>query len=138
MRSNVNENAKWSYEAYDEYAKTFRSWLIGFGVGISALVIGNKDVIEKLAKDDCLKQCLIGGLLCGIFSQVVLALINKYVNWLNYIAEDESLTGWKKSIPGWIVKQIWIDFLLDVLSIVSFSVATISLLNIVGVLKLFG
>lgn len=134
MTNHTTDKAMEHYDAYNGYAKDLRTWLIAYGVGISLLILGNKEVIQSLTGNDLLKPILIMGLIYGICAQITLAAINKYANWLIYYTEENSIGGWRKSFPNWISNQIWIDMTIDFTATLAFASSTLALLRIIHII----
>jgi len=121
---------------YAEYSKTFRSWMVGYGIGGPVLLLTSKDAPQAIATSPHLRQ-IVTLFVLGVALQILLALINKWAAWQmyrgayakyqhsrhdpEYDRHDRSITykGW-----CWINKQSWIDFLVDVGALASFSIAT--------------
>ena len=121
---------------YAEYSKTFRSWMVAYGIGGPVLLLTNKDAPDALAKSPHL-QLIITLFVLGVGLQILLALINKWAAWHMYKGafslyqrdtRDPEYDGHEKSkLYGlWriINKQSWIDFFVDVGALAAFSWAT--------------
>lgn len=120
------------YKAYDEYAKNLRIWFVGFGVGLAALIVGNKDVIKNIKDNPIEKYSLLGGLFAGVILQVILSLINKYSNWINCNScRKKSENTRIAKFFTWLGDQIWIDVIFDILSVAALIVSSIFYLIIV-------
>ena len=107
---------------YEEYNKTLRTWLVGFGFGVPALFIVNEAAQKKLVAANN-AECIIWLFLAGAAIQVFMALLNKVVSWCAYHKYD---VGEKKC--GYVVKAFAslenifaIDVILDILSLVAFG-----------------
>ena len=102
-----------TYETYSEYNQRVRGWLIIFGVGVPGVTISNEWLREKLLisehGDDIVALFFI-----GVFLQIFLALLNKYINWHTH---DYTAKGIKDEDTGKIFLffygAIWIDKLID-------------------------
>jgi hypothetical protein len=64
--------------------------------------------------------------LAGVGLQVLLSLLNKWVNWgiYAYSETQELLDGKRYRACEWISRQMWIDLLLDVGAVACFGIAT--------------
>lgn len=121
---------------YAEYSKTFRSWMVAYGIGGPILLLVSKDVPTSLAGSQHL-PIIITLFVIGVGLQILLALINKWAAWQMYRGayslyqcertdtdqdshhDTRTYKFWK-----WINKQGWIDFLCDTFSLLAFSAAT--------------
>jgi len=121
---------------YTEYSKTFRSWMVAYGIGGPVLLLTSKDAPQNIAKSPHL-QLIVTLFIVGVGVQILLALINKWAAWHMYKGafsmhqlqggdpdcdnHHDTLTYrfWK-----WINRQSWIDFLCDVGAVTVFSIAT--------------
>jgi hypothetical protein len=100
------------FDQYDEYAKVLRNWLVVYGVSaIGALVL--EKAFDKIDANH--KQLIVLILLLGIGVQILVTLINKWVNW--YRSFREPIVLLDKCITG-------INFLGDLLSLVLLFGAT--------------
>ena len=104
------------FGVYKEYAGHLRTWLVGYGVGLPALILSNKNFYDLLNASGTLR-CVAISLACGLFPQVLLAAINKYVNWVCYWGElDEAnknskIYEWFGVVSNWIYIDMAFDFL---------------------------
>jgi hypothetical protein len=115
------------FKAYEEYAKTLRTWLVAYGIGGPVLVLGNERLWGGLVKSGVQKW--VGGLfLIGVGMQVILTSLNKMINWVNYASLEDKLKpreeSWLVRLSGWLSGEIWIDFIIDIISISLFIAAT--------------
>ncbi len=110
---------------YSEYSKTLRSWLVAYGIGGPVLFLANKDAPEKIANSPHL-SLIITLFVAGVALQILLAFINKWAAWQMY--KGACINGHQSTRTyrawDWINSQSWIDFLIDLGVLVSFSVAT--------------
>src|SRR4030042_1486788 len=69
-----------AFEAYFEYNRILRTWLVAFGIGGPALFLVHKDIVQQLIANNKLIQ--IGILfMIGVICQVIGAFLNKIANW---------------------------------------------------------
>lgn len=124
------------FENYTEYSKTFRSWMVAYGIGGPVLLLVSKDAPTSLAGSQHLRL-IITLFVVGVGLQILLALINKWAAWQMYRgsyslkhvpnhgeAQDRHHTTSTYKVWKWINKQSWIDFLSDSGSLLAFSCAT--------------
>jgi hypothetical protein len=57
--------------AYDEFAKTLRTWLVAYGIGGPVLLLTNETVRQAIAKSGA-ARCIAGTFLLGVGLQVLL------------------------------------------------------------------
>jgi hypothetical protein len=117
-----------SFAAYKEYNSALRTWFLTFGVGCLAALVSDKDLRTTLHGHGNLR--LVAALLiCGVACQIAVAIINKYMNWAVYRAHvNPKHAGTRTTvIAEWLCDQVWIDFLLDALTLILF-VGTIGLI----------
>ena len=115
------------FASYGDYAKQLRAWLVTFGLGGPVLFFTKPELFEKLSANTrvAVVWAFLGG--CGL--QIFLAVLNKYINWVNYNYCQKLLKNpaYKQSkferATDWTSDQIWIDFVIEVLTIVAFVYA---------------
>lgn len=118
------------YEVYSGYSKSLTGWLIAYGVGFVVLLITNESLLRMVIQSKAALTVVltfIGGVLC----QVILVLLNKYVMWLNYQRLNDGVDKKTKFQECYIVlsKQIWIDVMLDALSVTLYVTGTILIIR---------
>lgn len=114
---------------YNEYNKTLRAWLVGFGFGVPALFIVNEPAQEKLIHASSF-HCIIWLFLAGAAAQIFMALLNKTISWCAYYNHSHP-TKAVKLVKCLAAMENWffIDVILDIISLISFGW---SILLIVG------
>jgi len=131
-RSNLMASAESDsyYKVYEEYAKSVRTWFIAYGIGAPVLVLGNDKLWKQLVSDNLLLPIallFIGG---GV-AQILIAMINKWMNWQNFHIEFQSKTAanyeWYDRFTKWLTRQFWIDIVFDIGSTVAFAMGTVIL-----------
>lgn len=130
----LKANREANLALYSEYNKTLRSWLVAYGIAVPALFVTSKDAKEFLLQS-CNFKFIIITFLFGVFAQILISFINKFVSWCAYHRDDCKL---RKDVPckpyfSWVAKlenSIWIDVTLDVLTLFFFAMSTYMLLNI--------
>ena len=107
---------------YEEYNKTLRTWLVGFGFGVPALFIVNEAAQKKLVVADnaVLIVCLF---LFGAAFQVFMALLNKIVSWCAYHKYAVGIENCGCVVKGFasLENAFVIDVVLDVLTLIAFG-----------------
>ncbi|SDR10819.1 hypothetical protein [Pseudoxanthomonas sp. CF125] len=127
---------------YAEYSKTFRAWMVAYGIGGPVLFLLNKDAPQAIAASPNVAW-IVGLFLTGVVLQILLALLNKWAAWHMYrgaLAMHLDQQGdtecdyhnLSKSYRRWrfINKQSWIDYGVDLVSVMAFSIATWLVLSI--------
>jgi hypothetical protein len=121
------------FKVYEEHMKTLRAWFVAYGIGGPVLFVTQKEFAATVISSG--NSRLIGVLfLLGVLFQVLIALLNKWVNWgLYYYEEFPDLNRGKihdfcESVSG----MVFIDILADVATLVLFSWATVVVLMVVG------
>lgn len=136
------EDFEGHFSNYAEYSKTLRSWLVAYGIGGPVLFLISKDAPEKLSKSPHI-ELIVSLFVAGVASQILLAFLNKWAAWHMYsggydrhltLVGDNSCGRHHESrtyrVWHWINKQSWIDFVVDLGALSSFSVATWLVLSI--------
>ena len=121
---------------YAEYSKTFRAWMVAYGVGGPVLLLLSKDAPTSISGSPHLFW-IITLFVVGVSLQILLSLINKWAAWQMYrgaYAKYQQQIGDPEydkhdrtrtySLWCWINKQSWLDFLIDVIALACFSIAT--------------
>lgn len=117
------------YGPYAEFAKTLRTWLIAYGIGVPALLISTEKCWEKIAASGQMRTLGIV-FLAGVAIQVAMALLYKSLMWQLYIAEihpereQTCLYRFAKKASD----LFWPEFLMDIASFGLFAWATIKAL----------
>jgi hypothetical protein len=129
----VCDDGSGSYEAYAEYSKNLRTWFVGFGIGGPVLILSNAGIYTAI-KTNSHARTIFGAFALGIFLQILLAVVNKYTNWANYLTAQSGDTQSKlRGFCYWLGAQIWIDLLVDALSALAFLTAAYQLLQALAV-----
>jgi hypothetical protein len=116
------------WENYQEYNKTLRAWFVSFGVGGPALLLVNAALLETVRRSGYALCIIVLFLLGGVF-QIVVAFLNKTASWHMYRGEgdDAYMATGKYKCWAKINDSYWIDFLLDVLTLLAFGAAIVLL-----------
>ena len=116
---------------YEEYNKTLRTWLVGFGFGVPALFIVNDAAQKKLIAAHN-AEIIIWLFLTGAAIQVFMALINKIISWCAYHKHnvgEEKCGGVVRAFAS-LENMFIIDVSLDIVSLVTFSFSIILIVNL--------
>lgn len=114
------------FQNYAEYARILRTWLVAYGIGGPVLLVTNLAFADRLAKSGHVDA--IGYLfLLGVALQVLLALVNKWCAYATYAATRDPKLEVRPvyRLMGWVNDQIWIDVVLDLLSVTAFAWGTL-------------
>jgi hypothetical protein len=120
------ENEETGYwQPYSEFAKTLRTWFVGYGVGAPALVLTQDDLRRQLGESGMFPR--LGWLfLSGVFLQVLLAWLYKTAMWQLYLGENDKgrrSSVWYRSANA-ISQATWVEVIVDLMTILLFAVAT--------------
>lgn len=133
-QNKIDQEAKEYHSAYAEGSRMFRTWLIAYGVGGPVLFLTQGGICLKIINSG--EAAMIVYLfLFGVFLQVMIALINKWINWILYAYADSSerKSSIKEEIYGFadiVSEQFWLDIAADLGSILAFGLATLKVLLI--------
>ena len=113
------------FKAYEEYSKVLRTWFVAYGIGGPLLLLTN-ETLAKAIKGSGQGKSLAALFLTGVALQVILAALNKVSMWGIYFGEFKNVfkSTRRYKISHWFSEQFWIDLLVDILTIISFAVAT--------------
>jgi hypothetical protein len=118
------------FEAYMEYNKALRNWLVGFGIGGPIFILSDKGASLKVLTCGN-KDSIFWSFATGVFLQILIAFINKNTNWQQYDRLTSSPIGRNWFANKWITlmiwcsDQMWIDIVFDILTMCLFLKATI-------------
>lgn len=111
--------------AYGEHARTLRTWLVAYGIGAPVLLMTN-DSFSLAVRESGSAKLMAGFFLAGVALQVLLSAINKGSMWGLYYGETAltfKRSAWYKLAFG-LSERYWIDFVVDVVTLILFVVAT--------------
>lgn len=119
------------FTVYEEHSKVLRTWLVAYGIGAPALFLTNERIAGLISAAGVGRR-MAGLFLLGVALQVLLAALNKTVMWACYYAEGSPNDQEKRRfrLAYWISEQFWIDFLVDIVSLIGFGYATWLAFNI--------
>jgi hypothetical protein len=113
------------FNAYQEYSKVLRTWFVVYGIGGPVLLLTN-EALAKTLKASGESKSLAALFLAGVALQVTLAALNKFSMWGVYFGELKN--AFKRTrryrISYWFSEQFWVDLVVDVLTLLSFALAT--------------
>jgi hypothetical protein len=79
------ERTKLIFDAYSEYARLLRTWLVAYGIGGPILFLNTKNVYERIHQSP-IERFVVFTFLAGLLFQVAMALIYKWVTWFIWAA----------------------------------------------------
>jgi hypothetical protein len=123
--ANAGGDVEGHYTAYDEHAKTLRTWLVAYGIGAPVLILSQHEIWESLKHTHSLR--LIAGLfIVGVVVQVTLAAVNKTAMWACYFGSTNKAFSKTRRYRffHWLSKQYWIDLICDLSAMALFAYAT--------------
>ena len=119
------------YEPYVAFSRVLRTWLVAYGIGAPVL-FASQDAFTPILKDPKTAAPIIGLFLFGAIVQILAAVIYKYS--MGYIYFGELKEVFQKTIrykvSEWFSEAMWLEMTFDILSIGSFSWATIKVLSL--------
>ncbi len=123
-------------QLYNEYNKTLRAWLVGFGFGVPALFIVNESAWELLAKSPS-KAWIVIPFVIGAVTQVLIAFLNKVIAWCAHHRDDLAsndkkcwcITSLIAQMESWFI----LDILADMVTLVAFGLSLVNLLRLYGI-----
>ncbi len=145
MKSKTH-NGDGDWDAYADYNKILRAWFVAFGIGVPATFLINKDLFRYLAPQKGGDPYIFIFFLIGVASQVLMAFINKIINWCAYYIREnfpngieenssngESANWWdrKANIISNASNWFLIDVFSDLITICSFVWAMVKLSRLV-------
>lgn len=119
------------YKAYEEYAKTLRTWFVAFGVGAPVLLMTNEALAKRIAAAPGLRQ-LLAAYCLGVAAQVIVAVLNKHIMWACYYGEIDSdfKSTCMCAVAEKLSSQYWIDAVADTITAALFAAATYRVFSI--------
>lgn len=125
------EDGSDALSAYLEYNKVLRTWFVAFGVGGPALFLVNDAVAKRLAAIGSLR-CVAILFMAGAAAQVLGALLNKGANYYQYLSSiDDGIIGSRRyEVSEWLIRQYWIDVVVDLVTVDCFGVAAWHILTV--------
>ena len=129
----TKSNRKANLKLYSEYNKTLRSWFVAFGIAVPAIFITSKEAKDFLLQSQDIKYIILY-FLAGVFFQVLISFLNKYISWSAYHRDECKLRDKPCSERCEYFasheNKIWIDIALDIATFICFAVAIYKLLTI--------
>ena len=129
-------------EAYRQHTAALRHWFLAYGIGGPVLFVGNEHIWKRVQHAAGLEW--VGGtFLAGIALQVMLAIVDKYADWIGYCWTAEPLPAlpttarrlkklgrWiedrKHGASDWWIHNDWPSVLGDAATAALFGLATIN------------
>jgi hypothetical protein len=111
------------FKAYEEYSKVLRTWFVAYGIGGPVLLLTN-ETLAKAIKASGQGKSLAALFLAGV--AFVLAALNKFSMWGIYFGELKVTfkSSRRYRVSHWYSEQFWIDFAVDVSTLILFALAT--------------
>jgi hypothetical protein len=111
------------FDMYRKYNETLRTWFVAFGLGGLYLLLTN-NTLNVALKRDGYNWWVELSFMTGVISQVLVALVNKFLNWIIYystIAKDFHKRNLYK-IADKFSELIWFDLIFDCITVVCFLI----------------
>lgn len=142
-RTKSDEHAREGFfSVYADYGRILRAWLVAYGAGGPVLFLTQKDIADRI-KASGEARMVVYLFLAGVLLQVLISLLNKWVNWYLYAYADltgpgRPARGGKRrprpsrsyALAGKISRQFWLDILADGGAVAAFGWATLKILLI--------
>ena len=114
------------YAAYAEYSKILRTWFVAYGVGGPVLFVTQDRIASVIAKSGE-ARCIVVLFLVGVALQIMIAMVNKYCNWLMYYWTYPEDRTWPRmyAFVDKFTEQFWIDILIDLGTAAAMGWATV-------------
>jgi hypothetical protein len=119
------------HSAYSDFARNLRLWLLAYGVGLPLVFFESEKAWDALGKDGAVRP-FVYLFLSGIGIQILAAIIYKSAMWYLYMGELKILSekAWRHKVSEWLSTAYWLEFLLDLLTIAAFGIATVRALQV--------
>jgi hypothetical protein len=113
------------YRVYEEYAKSLRTWFVGYGIGGPVLIL-TQDKVKQVVVDSGEARFIAILFLLGVGFQIFLSLLNKWINWGVYAYSESKRMSESKRFRfcSAVSEKEYIDIGLDVGSFLAFGLAT--------------
>ena len=129
------DTAKLALDRYKTLSEKICGWLIIYGVSIAALFVTQSDTFSELTTTR--RLFILVPAFIGVGLQLLLIISIKYCNLITFKAHfpeeplrmDSKAHVWAK----WWAEAYWIDIVVDLLTIVAYVVASVSLAFSVGI-----
>lgn len=123
-----NRNGEGFFEQYWRYTSALRHWFIAYGIGGVVLFVTKAEIFVSILPN--LKITIVILFLTGAIIQVVLAFWNKLIHWYLYYGEDDKTfqDSAKYKFFNKASELFWADITADVITFLSFLIATIILI----------
>jgi len=110
---------------YDEYAKILRTWFVAYRIGGPLLLVSNHAIRTRITTSGWCRWIALA-FLTGVGFQVLLTIANKTALWGCYRAARQPRLIERPIYRAaqWFAYTLWVDLLIDVLSLLAFSWAT--------------
>ena len=119
------------YNTYFSYATILRAWFVAYGIGGPVLFLTQSEIAAAISQSGWATFVIVLFLL-GVSFQIVVAIVNKWVNWHLYFDPDPA-TSTRPKLRAWayaMSNKFWFDVVCDVGSVVAFGLATLTVLLI--------
>ena len=126
-----------NWEAYSSYNNLLRTWFVAFGIGVPATFLINDGLVKYISPGTG-NPTIFKLFLFGAGAQVLMASINKVINWCEYYKLDEFKDNpvgfWQGSADIISRASNWflIDIVFDLITMICFSIAIWELFELVA------
>lgn len=133
----ASSDFKEDWVAYSEYNKVLRAWFVAFGFGVPATFLFNKDLVTYISPPKGQPHIFVV-FLSGAGAQVLMAFINKIINWCAYYKEktfpEKMPISFSQKVASCFSKASnWflIDAVFDLITISCFTYSIVKLLLLI-------
>ena len=119
-------------EAFDRYEKMLRTWFVAYGIG-GPILFMTQETLRKALVAAPNGRCIGKLFLAGLAVQVLESFLYKMCMWHLYYHEAEKDNRCRPLyvVSKWVERNCWIDIILDLSTIILFTIATVMVLPIV-------
>jgi len=128
-RKSKEKYEKGFYAAYASLAQTFRGWLVAYGIGAPVLFLSH-DTVMRSVKTMPDASYVVLAYLIGSLLQVSLVWLYKLTMWWAYLEEMDTISedSARYKFVNWFTNTVWIEGIVDCLTICMFVYATARIL----------
>jgi len=115
------------FRQYWEHASALRNWFVVYGLGGIALCLTEAEAVAGVSP--LRKSTVTGGFMLTVIAQVLLAFVNKWTHWSAHwgAKSKEYKETHRYKFAMELSNRIWIDFTLDLISLLSALIAIATL-----------
>ena len=116
-------NTKGYIEQFNFYLRDLRTWFVAYGIGGPVLFLTQEKIRAAIAGSGSGRSIAFLFLL-GVAFQIASSVLGKWTSWIQYANTKDGSHSCLAPVAFWWAGNFWIDFLLDLGSVMMFGVAT--------------